>query len=79
MGYTIFFENILNIMHELSCSGLKKGMKSNIDVIRNGKNRKLMLYINNFDKLFSSKNYDEIMKLKWYCCVSFGFLNKVKK
>jgi hypothetical protein len=83
-GIYNFFENILNMMHELSSLGLKEEMKSNMfadnnDAIRNERNRKLMLYINNFDRLFSSKNSDEIMKLKWYCCVSFGFLNKGKE
>jgi hypothetical protein len=83
-GIYNFFENILNMMYELSYLGLIGGLESNIftdsnDAIRSGRNRKLMLYINNFDRLFSSKNCDEIMKLKWYCCVSFGFLNKGKK
>jgi hypothetical protein len=77
-----FFECVLCIMYDLSSLRLKDGIEANMftdDGIRNEKNKKLMIYINSFNKLFSNKNSDEIMKLKWYCLVLFGFLNKGKK
>jgi hypothetical protein len=38
-----------------------------------------MIFVNYLDGLMRDKDDDGIIKLKWYCCVSFGFLNKGKQ